>query len=333
MENRLDEKYIGVYEKEKNEVSEELENWFQQIKDYKRLSFIEAKEQYEFALTIKNEEEKNILINNIILQTLYVIYEYLKNNNIKMFESSSCDIDDIISSLSEQWTIRIRNGALFNVDYLSGILYSNLISISIKNTIFENSLLNNMYSFNKEKFIEYFDKYIELKNENEDISFITFLTYVGLDDYYGKYSDNSYDISLMFDTFENLYNSLINENDVELKLGITNIRTYYCLLVDMGIFDRINDNIQTDYNMEDVIVEKELLQKFIETILNLEMSDIDIDILCKRFGIDGKHRETLKTLAKTYNITAPGIRQKEAVILKKIRENSDINVMKNDLVG
>ena len=43
----------------------------------------------------------------------------------------------------------IRNGALLNVDSFSGILYSNLISTSIKNTIFEDSLLNNMYSFNK----------------------------------------------------------------------------------------------------------------------------------------------------------------------------------------
>ena len=72
-------------------------------------------------------------MDKIILGTLYVVFDYIKRNDIEMFYSSSFDMDDIISSFNEVWINKIYNGDLLRVDSFSNIFTASFFSEVYKN--------------------------------------------------------------------------------------------------------------------------------------------------------------------------------------------------------
>ena len=101
---------------------EELERWGKIISSFDRLSIKEGRELYKKAIITDDEASKNELINNIVQGTLYVVYNYIKRNNLDLLCSEKIDMNDIISAFNEVWIKKIKEGELLKVDNYSYIL-------------------------------------------------------------------------------------------------------------------------------------------------------------------------------------------------------------------
>ena len=94
---------------------DKLEKWYEEIASMERLKIEEVKELYEKANMVTDINLKKTYMDKIILGTLYVVYDYIKRNDIEVFCSSSFDMDDIISSFNEVWINKIYNGDLLKL--------------------------------------------------------------------------------------------------------------------------------------------------------------------------------------------------------------------------
>ena len=110
-----------------------LDKWYQKISSIEKLKIDEAKELYKKAKMSSDVNTKKIFMDKIILGTLYVVFDYVKRNDIEMFYSSSFDMDDIISSFNEVWINKIYNGDLLRVDSFSNIFTTSFFSEVYKN--------------------------------------------------------------------------------------------------------------------------------------------------------------------------------------------------------
>ena len=110
-----------------------LDKWYQEISSIEKLKIDEAKELYQKAKMSSDVNTQKIFMDKIILGTLYVVFDYIKRNDIEMFYSSSFDMDDIISSFNEVWINKIYNGDLLRVDSFSNIFTASFFSELYKN--------------------------------------------------------------------------------------------------------------------------------------------------------------------------------------------------------
>ena len=79
------------------------------IESFGKLKMEEAKELYSKAINSTDEKIKKLYFDKIILGTLYVINNYVDRNNLKMFEGSQYDIEDIRSACIEVWIRKITS--------------------------------------------------------------------------------------------------------------------------------------------------------------------------------------------------------------------------------
>ena len=88
----------------------EIDIWGNQISHYKQLNFTEANDLYIKAINTEDEELRKQYMNDLITGTLYVVYNYIKNNNIDKYTSVRIDANDIISAFNEVWIKSIYDG-------------------------------------------------------------------------------------------------------------------------------------------------------------------------------------------------------------------------------
>ena len=148
-----------------------LEQWHSQISSFEKLKITEAQELYKKAINTQNISLKETYINELILGTLYVVYEFIKRNKLELFISSAYDMNDIISSFNEIWIKKIYNGELLNVDKYSLLFTSSYFNEVYNNLCGDEIIINEQFKVPIDCFAELLSSYVLYRNKNFDKSF------------------------------------------------------------------------------------------------------------------------------------------------------------------
>ncbi len=128
----------------KNE--EILNNWYDSIKEYPKLSFKEAKELSEKINNTNFANQKIELRQSLILGTLHVVYVYLKNQNLDLYQSKSYDMNDIINSAIETWINIIDSNGLLNQENYFGLFNNGFDQMIVNRLGISNNEINEKLS-------------------------------------------------------------------------------------------------------------------------------------------------------------------------------------------
>lgn len=147
-----------------------LDNWFASFENYKRLSLKEAQILY-----VQMEHEQDLMVkkelkDELILGTMYVVYDAIKKLKLFNISSLSFFIEDLIQSGCCLWL-----EFLFSSKFLSLTNYRSFFYQLKTKICSENFSYFEIFGISKDKFIDLMIKFIFLKKENENFSYTTFV--------------------------------------------------------------------------------------------------------------------------------------------------------------
>lgn len=90
-----------------------LKKWYEEIKDYEKLTLKEAKVLNRLILTSSKEKSEKYR-NKLILGTIYLVYNFVCNSGLTAIKSSYFDIDDLMNTSIEIWINMIDTNILLN---------------------------------------------------------------------------------------------------------------------------------------------------------------------------------------------------------------------------
>ena len=148
---------------------EELTQWYKQISSFSKLKITAAQDLYRKAINTQDELLKKTYMDELILGTLYVVYEYIKRNGLELFVSSSYGMNDIISSFNEVWIKKIYNGDLLNVDKYSLLFTPSYFNEVCANLSGDEIIVNEQFNISIDCFAELLTLYILFKNKSLEL--------------------------------------------------------------------------------------------------------------------------------------------------------------------
>lgn len=301
---------------------EVLEKWYNQISSFDKLKITEAQELYKKAINISNEILKKSYMDKLVLGTLYVVYEYIKRNDLELFVSSSYDMNDIISSFNEIWIRKIYNGDLLNVDRYSLLFTSPYFNEVYSNLCGDEITINEQFDISTDCFVELLTTYILYKNKSSNVEFKKIIK--------EKYYDNKrwnfytyYKIINLIPLFEKIYNNLNFDKIDDLNLGKTKIYDYLRLIINLGLVESISSEY-VDNNIENNILQDIVMENFIQDVDQALTDERARQIIHERYGLDDNQPLYLETIGKLHGLTRERVRQIEAKTIMKLRINSNI---------
>jgi len=295
-----------------------LNEWLKQISQYDKLKLSEAQELCRKAFETLDETRKKLYMDKIILGTLYVIYNYITRNNLSIFSSRAYDTNDIISSFVEIWIKKIYDGELLSIDKYSNIFTRTYFNEVYQNLVGKDIIIHETFCMPTELFADLFHVFIQSKNKGLNFTYSDLIKAISKDEYHYWYLSESYYSSIMI-IFENIYNKLNRNSDIELEIGKTKINDFVKVLIDIGITESISDNLLDDTDMESNVINKALFEPFIKDIDDALANDRQRQIIHQRYGLDDGIPKTLEEVAKIHNITRERVRQIEAKCLRTLR--------------
>ena len=268
----------------------------QDVKSYKKIRIDEAKELYIKAINTTDEELRKLYLDKIILGTLYVIYNYVDNNNYDLIFSSSYDKDDIVNSFIELWIRKIKEGALLNANSYSMIINKTFIK-QVNNIL----VSDEMFKFENNLFVDLFHIFISFKNSGKNFNYKDIVN-----EYNKTYGNHLYyykEMDYMFAMFETIYNRLNFNKDEDLKMTRRNIDNLIELLINNGLFDKLSNNeLESDFS--DDVNHKVMVDNFMKIIENKITSERARSILHQYYGLDDEEPKTLEDVAKSLNLSS-----------------------------
>jgi len=313
-------------------IQEKLDNWYSYISTYEEYDLNTAKELYIEIQNETNEFQKYIKREKLITGTLHAVHRFLKNNNLNYLNSVAYDIDDIINLCNEIWIIMIDSGKILKVNKYCKMFdhqfYSELTEklVPTKFAIGENTILD------IEIFADFFYKFIEAHKDKDEFTYNDYINLlINSSDNNYKYKKILYkifgehvDILGTYNLLTCIYNSMQKDKDISITKRKINMLKY--ILINNGLEEMRKDIgfiIQDDIG-ENIITEM-YLKKLKEIIFNeSNLTEKEIRILKKRYGIDESHCHTLEEIALEENLSKERIRQKENKIIRKLRQNKKL---------
>mgnify|MGYP004603467443 FL=1 len=283
-----------------------LNRFKEQISKYKKLSMNEAKELLVLANNTADPILKEKYINEVILGTLYIVYNFILSNDY-LINSKEYDMDDIISVFCEVWIRYIKKGKLLDANNFSSILLTTFLA-EVSNLIAPEEIYYlETFGISKEQMVDLFKKYIVLKNNNVDVK----LNDLTCDTFINKY---------IITIFDNIYKKFDFSSDKEISRN--KIYGLFQMFISSGLKEKLNKNLVDETSFEEEMINDKFYSDFNVAVEKI-LPDIQRDIINKRFGFDGEAK-TLEEVASTYGVTKENIRQIEAKALKKLRRTRSI---------
>ena len=283
-----------------------LNRFKEQISKYKKLSMNEAKELLVLANNTADPILKEKYINEVILGTLYIVYNFILSNDY-LINSKEYDMDDIISVFCEVWIRYIKKGKLLDANNFSSILLTTFLA-EVSNLIAPEEIYYlETFGISKEQMVDLFKKYIVLKNRCVDVK---------LNDLTCDTSINKYIITI----FDNIYKKFDFSSDKEISRN--KIYGLFQMFISSGLKEKLNRNLVDETSFEEEMINDKFYSDFNVAVEKI-LPDIQRDIINKRVGFDGEAK-TLEEVASTYGVTKENIRQIEAKALKKLRRTRSI---------
>ena len=332
------------------EILNEFEN---QIKQYKQLKLNEAQELYNKIIECEDNKLKKQLRNELITGTLYVIYETINSNELVYMNSSYYDMNDIINAIIEIWIKKIDSGEILKVDRFHKIFNYDFYNKISESFGIKNEIDIKEYLCDIKLFTGLIADYLNEKEKNENLDYYELIKYMREKPNYQqllKTVDNNYynlkkyensDICIN-EYWKNWLKEHINESNTaffelfdgiiksfeldgkKLKCSKTTLYKIRNLIINNGLeYNRKNIEELTIKNLEDSLYEKELRQSLIEIIDECSgISDLQKQIVFKRFGLFDGTPKTLEEIGQEFGLTKEYVRQVEGAMLRKLRAPS-----------
>ena len=301
---------------------DKLEKWYEEIASMERLKIEEVKELYEKANMVTDINLKKTYMDKIILGTLYVVYDYIKRNDIEVFCSSSFDVDDIISSFNEVWINKIYNGDLLKVDSFSNIFTTTFFSEVYKNLCNDEIKISEQFGISTEYLIDLLSRYIYLKNSGKNFNVNDLIS--KCKEYNKWFCYSTVDVENVIPLLDKIYTNLNIKNECTLNMTKTKIYKFIKFIINIGMFDRLNNNFYDGINYEDKVIEKIYNEKFMEDVDSVLIDERKKSIIDERFGLNSGEPETLEMIGKRHQLTESRIGQIEAQALRYLRRSAKI---------
>ena len=298
-----------------------MQEWYEQIRNFERLNLSQAQELYKKALITDNMTIKKEYMDKLVVGTLYVVYDFIKRNNIESFTKYSDDIKDIINAFNEEWIKKIYNGELLKVNSFSDMLnrtYYNKVFDSITGGSFE---ILAAFEITDDEFVKLFKYYIDYMNEGNMKGFDVYVREKGIEKEFNI--PNTERLSKLIPLFEKIYSNTKLGDPFEII--DTNLKKYTRLLANAGLMDRINPRIDSNKDMEsDTIkgIDFANLDKYLDLYLE---EDIKKNILFDRFGFRDKPMRACD-VAKKYGITTEKVND---IVRKVLRDLASQQIMQD----
>ena len=301
---------------------DKLEKWYEEIASMERLKIEEVKELYEKANMVTDINLKKTYMDKIILGTLYVVYDYIKRNDIEVFCSSSFDMDDIISSFNEVWINKIYNGDLLKFDSFSNIFTTAFFSEVYKNLCEDEIVIKEQFGISTEYLIDLLSRYIYLKNSGKNFNVNDLIS--KCKEYNKWFCYSTVDVENVIPLLDKIYTNLNIKNECTLNMTKTKIYKFIKFIINIGMFDRLNNNFKDEVNYEDKVIEKNYNEKFKKDVDSVLIDERKKSIIHERFGLDSGEPETLEMIGKRHQLTESRIGQIEAQALRYLRRSAKI---------
>ena len=299
-----------------------LEKWQKKISSIERLKIEETKELYKKANMSSDINIKKIYMDKIILGTLYVVYDYIKRNDIEMFCSFSFDMDDIISSFNEVWINKIYNGNLVKVDSFSNIFTTSFFREVYKKLCGDEIVIKEQFGISTECLIDLLSSYIYLKNSGKNFNANDLIS--KCKEYNKWFCYGTVDVENVIPLLDKIYTNLNIKNECTLNIAKTKIYEFIRVIINIGMFDRLNNNFKDEINYEDKVIEKIYNEKFKKDVDSVLIDERKKSIIHERFGLDTGEPETLEMVGKRHSLTKLRVGQIEAKSLRYLRRNAKI---------
>lgn len=289
------------------------------VDSLEKLTFEQARELYILYVNEVDIEKKKELRTKIIQGTLYIIFDFIQNNQFDLLHSGSYDMDDIMNTAFEIWIRKIDEGKLLEVEFPSQIFNFTFYFEMGKILVNDDYEVNFHLNVNSETFIELLSMFIYIKNKDNNFSYERFIESVQINRKY-RYLllRNDIEFVKMYLLFDAIYHSFQKD---EVNIVKTKIKWLLGLLIQNGLEDsRANIyNVRED-SFEDEIVMKEAFREFLDVVFNeCRLTEREKIVLKERFGIDNREAQTLKQVGKKFNVSSDRIRQIEFHALRRVR--------------
>lgn len=299
-------------------------NLYEMVDGLEKLTFEQARELYTLYVNEVDIEKKKELRTKIIKGTLYIVFDFIQNNQFDLLHSGSYDMDDIMNTAFEIWIRKIDEGKLLEVKFPSQIFNHTFYFEMGRVLVNDDYEVNFQLNVNSEIFIELLSMFIYIKNKDNNFRYEKFMQLIQINKKY-RYLLLRKDIEfvkiyLLFDT---IYHSFQKD---EVDIAKTKIKWLLALLIQNGLEDsKANTyNVRED-SFEDEIVMKEAFREFLDVVFNeCRLTEREKIVLKERFGIDIDKVQTLKQVGKKFNVSCDKIRQIESHALRKVRGTQKI---------
>ena len=304
---------------------EELMQWYNQISSLPKLKITVAQDLYKKAISTQDETLKKEYMDELILGTLYVVYEYIKRNGLELLVSSSYDMNDIISSFNEVWIRKLYNGELLKVDRYSLLFSSPYYNEVYNNLCGDEIIVNEQFKISTYCFTELLASYVMYKNKGIDKPFREVIEETYFTDRWNSWSYYIYkDVIRMIPLLERIYSNLNFDKLEDLDLTKTKIADYLRLIINIGIIEPISNELPDKNDLEDSITTDIVMEHFINDVDKTLKDKREREVIHERYGLDGGSPQTLETVGMHQEVTRERVRQIEAKALRKLRRNENI---------
>lgn len=322
---------------------DKLDEWYNSISSIRKIDINEAKELYKKSLNVESKEDKKLILNEIVIGTLYVVCNYIRKNCMDVFMASGFDMDDVINAFNEVWIKKIYEGKLLNID-----MYSDLIDNIFLDEVYESLggteiFFKQFFGFSVNDFKNYFMKYVELKNNDSNPN----LLIDEIDKQYPLINYSvTYDKALKGDRFafmkdknvqkkrknlikfipifERIYDNLNLDEDSTLDISTYKISKYFKFIMSSYLLTPFIDNIPFTDTVEDEVIKKVDNEKFMEIVDSLIKNDKGKQIIHERYGFDDEGALSLQKTARRHHVTKKDIELIESRTLSKLKDNESI---------
>ena len=310
-----------------------LEEWDNDIKDYPKMNFIEAKELYTKIINCSDDTTKKEMRDKLILSTLYVVVKFIEKNGLLYLNGCSYDTSDIINICNKIWIEKLDSGVLLKVESFAKIFdndFYSRINNEMDITMFYDNGLND--------FMIVFDIYLERKINDLEFNATQLWECVlelilkkrGIFQTTHYFSEER--ISRYCELFDGIIASLeLDSDNIEIsRRKLINLRH---ALISNGI-DYLRKS--TDDLVEADVAEQVVYDESIKVVRDMlfdssydqpgeyitPISDKEKEVIKLRYGFIDGYGRTLDEVGKQFNISRNRVRQIEVKAIKKLRHPS-----------
>jgi hypothetical protein len=208
-------------------------------------------------------------------------------------------------------------------------LTASFLNEAISNLTSEDITINKQFGVTTDCLTNMIENYICMKNSGREFSIREFAKKYESANVWHFYNGKT--VENIIPLLDKIYDNLHFDKCDDLNLRKTKINEFIRIIIEIGLFDQINDNIPDTTTFEDDVIGKIDSTDFLKTVDTLLVDENMKTILYERFGLNGCEPEDLYDISKKHNMTTEKTRKIEAQALRLLRRNEEVGEFSKNL--